>query len=45
MPVIADREQRARQLAEAIVAMGSENSLDEVLQQTADTAARLVGAR
>jgi GAF domain-containing protein len=45
MPVIADPEQRARQLAEAIVAMGSEDSLDEVLQQTVETAAQLVGAR
>jgi signal transduction histidine kinase len=45
MPLIADREQRVRQLAEAIVALGSETSLDESLQQTVDTAARLVGAR
>ncbi len=45
MPVITDGEQRVRQLAEAIVAIGSETSLDEVLQQTVETAARLVGAR
>ena len=45
MARIADGEQRVRQLAEAIVAIGSEISLDEVLQQTVDTAARLVAAR
>jgi signal transduction histidine kinase len=45
MSQIADGEQRVRQLAEGIVAIGSEISLDEVLQQTVDTAARLVGAR
>jgi signal transduction histidine kinase len=45
MSRIADPEQRIRQLAEAIVAIGSEISLDEVLQQTVDTAARLVAAR
>jgi GAF domain-containing protein len=43
--LIAHREQRVRQLAEAILAIGSEISPDEVLQQTVDTAARLVGAR
>jgi signal transduction histidine kinase len=45
MSLIADPEQRVRHLAEAIVAIGSETSLEDVLQQTADTAARLVGAR
>jgi signal transduction histidine kinase len=45
MSGIADREQRVRHLAEAIVAIGSESSLDDVLQQTVDTAARLVAAR
>jgi signal transduction histidine kinase len=45
MSRIADGEQRVRQLAEAIVAIGSEISLNEVLQQTVDTAARLVAAR
>jgi signal transduction histidine kinase len=45
MSVIVNREQRLRALAEAIVAIGSESSLDEVLQQTVDTAVRLVGAR
>ena len=45
MSLLVDREQRARDLAEAIVAIGSEISLDDVLQQTVDTAARLVGAR
>jgi signal transduction histidine kinase len=41
----ADREQSVRRLVEAIVAIGSEISLDDVLQQTVDTAARVVGAR
>jgi len=45
MSRIADPEQRVRHLAEAIVAIGSEVSLEEVLQLTVDTAARLVGAR
>jgi two-component system sensor histidine kinase DevS len=45
MSGIADRDQRVRHLAEAIVAIGSEISLDDVLQQTVDTAARLVAAR
>jgi two-component system, NarL family, sensor histidine kinase DevS len=45
MSRIADREQGVRELAEALVAIGSEISLDEVLQQTVDTAARLVAAR
>ena len=34
-----------RDLARAIVAIGSETSLEDVLQQTVETAARLVGAR
>ena len=42
---IADREQNVRELAEAFFAIASESSLDEVLQQTVDTAARLVAAR
>jgi signal transduction histidine kinase len=42
---IADREQDVRDVAEALLAIGSETSLDEVLQQTVDTAARLVAAR
>jgi hypothetical protein len=42
---IADREQRLRQLAEANVAVGSEISLENVLQKTVETAAGLVGAR
>jgi signal transduction histidine kinase len=41
----ADRDQSARELAEAFIAIGSESSLDDVLQQTVDTAARLVAAR
>jgi signal transduction histidine kinase len=45
MSRIADREQRLRHLAEASVAIGSEISLEDVLQKTVDTAARLVGAR
>jgi signal transduction histidine kinase len=45
MSVIANREQRLRALAEAIVAIGSEVSLEDVLQLTVDTAVRLVGAR
>ena len=45
MSRIADREQRLRQLAEASVAVGSEASLEDVLQKTVETAARLVAAR
>jgi signal transduction histidine kinase len=45
MSRIADPEQRVRHLAEAIVAIGSETSLEDVLQETVETAARLVGAR
>ena len=42
---IADREQRLRQLAEASVAVGSEVSLEDVLQKTVETAAGVVAAR
>jgi signal transduction histidine kinase len=45
MSTIADRERRLRELAAANVAVGSEASLVDVLQKTADVAARLVGAR
>jgi signal transduction histidine kinase len=45
MSTIADRERRLRELAAANVAVGSEASLDDVLQKTADVAARLVSAR
>jgi signal transduction histidine kinase len=45
VPGIAGREPGVRELAEAFVAIGSESSLDEVLQQTVETAARLVAAR
>jgi signal transduction histidine kinase len=45
MSTIADRERRLRELAAANVAVGSEASLDDVLQKTADVAARLVNAR
>jgi signal transduction histidine kinase len=41
----ADRERRLRELATANVAVGSEASLEDVLQKTVDVAARLVGAR
>jgi signal transduction histidine kinase len=41
----ADREKRLRHLVEANVAVGSEASLDAVLQTTAEVAARLVVAR
>jgi signal transduction histidine kinase len=44
-PGIAHREQHVRELAEAFIAIGSETSLDALLQQTVDTAGRLVGAR
>jgi signal transduction histidine kinase len=40
-----DREARLRQLVDANVAVGSENSLENVLQKTVDVAARLVAAR
>jgi signal transduction histidine kinase len=40
----ADRE-RLRELAAANVAVGSQSSLEDVLQKTADVAARLVNAR
>jgi signal transduction histidine kinase len=42
---IADREKRLRHLVEANVAVGSEASLDDVLDKTVEMAARLVGAR
>jgi signal transduction histidine kinase len=42
---VANREQRLRELAEASVAVGSEVSLDDVLQKTVEAAARLVAAR
>lgn len=45
MSLIADRETSVQRLAEAFVAISSEISLDDVLQQTVDTAARVVGAR
>ena len=45
MSGIADREKRLRHLVEANVAVGSEASLDDVLQKTVEMAARLVGAR
>jgi signal transduction histidine kinase len=45
MSRIAEREQRLRHLAEASVTVGSEVSLEGVLQKTVETAARLVGAR
>ena len=45
MSTIADREERLRELAAANVAVGSEASLEDVLQKTADVAARLVNAR
>ena len=45
MSTIADREKRLRRLIEANVAVGSEASLDDVLQKTVEVAARLVEAR
>jgi signal transduction histidine kinase len=42
---IADREKRLRHLVEANVAVGSEASLDAVLQTTVEVAGRLVVAR
>jgi GAF domain-containing protein len=42
---LADREQRLRHLAEASVVVGSEVSLEDVLQKTVETAAALVAAR
>jgi hypothetical protein len=41
---LADREQRLRHLAEASVVVGSEVSLEDVLQKTVETAAGLVAA-
>lgn len=45
MPTIADREARLGELAAANVAVGSAASLEDVLQTTADVAAKLVNAR
>lgn len=45
MATTVDREQRLRHLAEASVAVGSEVSLDGILQQTVEAAAALIGAR
>ena len=45
MSTIADREKRLRHLVEANVAVGSEASLDDVLQRTVEVATRLVAAR
>jgi signal transduction histidine kinase len=42
---ITDSEKRLRHLVEANLAVGSEASLDDVLQKTVEVAARLVGAR
>jgi len=43
--MIADREKRLERLVKANVAVGSEASLDDVLQKTVEVAARLVAAR
>jgi signal transduction histidine kinase len=43
--MIADREKRLERLVEANVAVGSEASLDDVLNKTVEMAARLVEAR
>jgi signal transduction histidine kinase len=45
VPRTADREKRLRHLVEANVAVGSEASLDDVLQKTVEVAAGLVGAQ
>ena len=45
MSATADRERLLRELAAANVAVGAEASLDDVLQKTAEVAARLVNAR
>jgi signal transduction histidine kinase len=45
MPATPDRERLLRELAAANVAVGSEASLEDVLQKTAEVAARLVNAR
>jgi signal transduction histidine kinase len=45
VPRIADPEQRLRHLVEANVTVGSEASLDDVLEKTVEVAARLVAAR
>jgi two-component system, NarL family, sensor histidine kinase DevS len=43
--MIADREKRLERLVKANVTVGSEASLDDVLQKTVEVAARLVAAR
>jgi len=45
MAPTANQEQRLRRLAEASVAVGSEASLEAILQKIVETAARLVAAR
>jgi hypothetical protein len=45
VPTDADQEKRLRALAAAHVAVGSEASLEDVLQQTVNVAARLVASR
>jgi len=45
MPATADRERLLRELDAANVAVGSGASLEDVLQKTAEVAARLVNAR
>jgi signal transduction histidine kinase len=45
MPTTAERERRLRELVAANVAVGSEVSLEDVLQKTVEVAARLVDAR
>jgi signal transduction histidine kinase len=45
MSPIADRERRLRELATANAAVGSEASLQDVLQKTVEVAARLINAR
>jgi signal transduction histidine kinase len=45
MSRIGDRQLRFRELAAANIAVGSEASLEDVLQRTAEVAARLVNAR
>jgi signal transduction histidine kinase len=45
VPRVGDQEARLRQLVEANITVGSEASLDAVLQETVEVAAKLVGAR
>ena len=45
MSTDADQEKRLRELAAANIAVGSEASLEDFLQQTVKVAARLVAAR